>query len=281
MDQRDYYGTTVRRRRLWPLLLLSIITFVGGIGAAALALGHWPDLAKLIHPVSSAQPVVDMPQPAARPAMAVAPPAAPPSEAAIDERVATIESRLDQIDARAAAASGDADRAEGLLVAFAARRALDRGQPLGYLEGMLRERFGNSDATSVAQIIAASQRPVTLPQLQDELQALKATLVTHDPDESLWQGFRHELGSLFVVRRADQPSTIPTDRFSRAEHALEQGQVDAAATEVARMPGRSRALDWLAQARRYVMARNALDRIETAALLKPPATPAPLTAPTR
>ena len=280
MDQRDYYGTAVRRRRLWPLLLLSIITFLGGIGAAALALGHWPSLDKLIHPVSSAQPVVSTPQPALRPAI-VASPAAPPSDAAIDERVATIESRLDQIDARAAAASGDADRAEGLLIAFAARRALDRGQPLGYLEGMLRERFGNSDATSVAQIIAASQRPVTLPQLQDELQALKATLVTHDPDEGLWQGFKHELGSLFVVRRADQPSTIPADRFSRAEHALEQGQVDAAAAEVARMPGRARALDWLAQARRYVMARNALDRIETAALLKPPATPAPLTIPTR
>jgi hypothetical protein len=280
MDQRDYYGTAARRRRLWPFLLLPIVTFLGGIGAAALALGHWPDLAKLIHPVSSAQPVVSAPPSAPRPTVVVAP-AAPPSEAAIDERVATIESRLDQIDARAAAASGDADRAEGLLVAFAARRALDRGQPLGYLEGMLRERFGNSDATSVAQIIAASQRPVTLPQLQDELQTLEATLVTHDPDESLWQGFKHEIASLFVVRRADQPSTIPTDRFSRAEHALEQGQVDAAAAEVARMPGRARALDWLAQARRYVMARNALDRIETAALLKPPATPAPLTIPAR
>jgi ABC-type amino acid transport substrate-binding protein len=279
MDQRDYYGTAGRRRRFWPFLLLSIVTFLCGIGAAALALGHWPSLDKLIHPVSSAQPVVSTPQPAPRPAMVTAP-AAPPSEAALDERVATIESRLDQIDARAAAASGDADRAEGLLIAFAARRALDRGQPLGYLEGMLRERFGNSDATSVAQIIAASQRPVTLPQLQDELQALKATLVTHDPDEGLWQGFKHELASLFVVRRADQPSTIPADRFSRAEHALEQGQVDAAATEVARMPGRARALDWLAQARRYVMARNALDRIETAALLKPPATPAPLALPT-
>jgi hypothetical protein len=275
MDQRDYYGTKPKRGFFWPLTLV-LVAFLLGIGATAFALRQWSSLDKLIHPVSAAQPVVNTPAPAVRQPIALP---APPADAAIDQRVALIESRLDQIDARAAAASGDADRAEGLLVAFAARRALDRGQPLGYLEGMLRDRFGATDAASVAQIIAASQRPVTLAQLQDGLQALRPSLITAGPDEGLWQGFKRELGSLFVVRRADQPSNIPTDRMARAEHALEQGQVDNAAAEVARLPGRARAIDWLAQARRYVMARNALDRIETAALLKPPATPAPIPTP--
>jgi ABC-type amino acid transport substrate-binding protein len=278
MDQHDIYGTKARRGFLWPAIVL-LIAFLLGIVAAALALRHWTGLDKLIRPTPASQPLASAPVPAPRPVVVQQP--APPSDPALDERVASIESHIDAIEARAAAASGDADRAEGLLVAFAARRALDRGQPLGFLEGMLRERFGSTDAASIAQIIAAAQRPVTLAQLQDGLEALRLTLVQRAPDEGLWQGFKHELATLFVLRRADQPSTIPADRFARAEHALEQGQVDVAAAEVARMPGAARAMDWLGQARRYMLARNALDRIETAALLKPPPSPAPLPSATR
>lgn len=277
MDQHDIYGAKARRGFLWPAIVL-LIAFLLGIVAAALALRHWTGLDKLIHPTPASQPLASAPVAAPRPVVVQQP--APPSDPALDERVASIESHIDAIEARAAAASGDADRAEGLLVAFAARRALDRGQPLGFLEGMLRERFGSSDATSIAQIIAAAQRPVTLAQLQDGLEALRPTLVQRAPDEGLWEGVKHELATLFVLRRADQPSTIPADRFARAEHALEQGQVDVAAAEVARMPGAARAIDWLGQARRYMLARNALDRIETAALLKPPPAPAPLPSPT-
>jgi len=268
MNQRDYYGTTRRRSFFWPLIML-LIAFVLGIAAAAFALRNWDGLAKLIHPVSAVQPVANTPSP--RPVV-VQP--APPSDPALDERVAAAETRIDAIEARAAETSGDANRAEGLLVAFAARRALDRGQPLGYIEGLLRERFGGTDAASVAQIIGASQRPVTLAQLQDGLAALRPTLVARAPDEGLWQGFKQELASLFVVRHADQPSAIPADRFERADHALQQGQVDAAAAEIARMPGAARATSWLAQAKRYVVARNALDRIETEALLAPAPKPA-------
>jgi len=274
MDQRDYYGTRPRRG-VWAFLFLPIIAFVLGVVGAALALHHWASLDKLVHPVSENQPV-NAPAPATSRPAATTQPALPPDDPALDQRVAAIESRIDDIDTRAAAASGNANRAEGLLVAFAARRALDRGQPLGFLEGMLRDRFATSDAASVAQIIAAAQRPVTLAQLQDGLAALRPQLVVHAPDESLWQGVKQELSSLFVVRKADQPSNIPADRLSRAEHALEQGQVDSAAAEVARLPGAARANDWLSQARRYVLARNALDRIETAALLTPAPKPASL-----
>jgi hypothetical protein len=117
---------------------------------------------------------------------------------------------------------------------------------------------------------------VTLAQLQDGLAVLRPQLVTRAPDQSAWQGFKEQLSTLFVVRKADQPSNIPADRLSRAEHALEQGQVDSAAAEVARLPGAARANDWLGQARRYVLARNALDRIETEALLTPAPKPTPL-----
>jgi len=273
MDQRDYYGTKPRRGFFWPLVLL-FIAFLLGIVATALALRHWDGLLKLIHPVSAAQAVTSPPV-AAHP-IVVQPTPIAQGDPALDERVAAIESRIDAIDQRAAEATGDANRAEALLVAFAARRALDRGQPLGYIEGLLRERFGGSDAASVAQIIAAAQRPVTLAQLQDGLAALRPVLAAQSPDEGAWAGFKRELSSLFVVRRADQPSSIPADRLARAEHALEQGQVDNAAAEIARMPGAARANDWLAQAKRYAVARNALDRIETAALLAPAPKAAPL-----
>ena len=276
MDQRDYYGTKPRRSA-WTFIWLPLTFFVLGMLGAAAALQHWTSLEKLIHPVSEDQRALNTPAPTTpHPVPGVAPVPIRTDDPALDERVAAIESRIDDIDARAAAASGDANRAEGLLVAFAARRALDRGQPLGFLEGMLRERFGGSDAASVAQIIAGAQRPVTLAQLQDGLTALRPQLVMHSPDQSIWQGFKEQLSSLFVVRKADQPSNIPADRLSRAEHALEQGQVDNAAAEVARMPGAARANDWLAQARRYVLARNALDRIETEALLTPAVKPTPL-----
>jgi len=275
MDQRDYYGTRPRRS-VWRVLFLPIIAFLLGIVGAAFALHQWAGLDKLIHPVSANQPVQNPLVPTAPRPAAVAQPLPPPDDPALDQRVAAIESRIDDIDARAAAASGNANRAEGLLVAFATRRALDRGQALGFLEGMLRERFAGSDAASVAQIIAAAQRPVTLAQLQDGLAALRPQLVTRAPDQSAWQGFKEQLSTLFVVRKADQPSNIPADRLSRAEHALEQGQVDSAAAEVARLPGAARANDWLGQARRYVLARNALDRIETEALLTPAPKPIPL-----
>jgi len=276
MDDRDLSGYAERRSMLGPALAL-LIAFLLGIALTAYAVRRWDRIASWLHP----QPVVTV---AARPAphiRAPVKPAAPPSDAELADRVNTIESRVNAVEARAAETTGDADRAEALLVAFAARRALDRGQPLGYLEGLLRERFGGTDAASVALIIATAQRPITLTQLQDSFATLGPTLVSADPHESWWAGLRRQLGSLLVVRRAGTPSPLPVNRLARANRALEQGHVDAAAAEVARMPGAARAADWLASARRYILARGALDSIETAALLKPSvsATPSPPAAP--
>jgi hypothetical protein len=271
MDQPDYYGS--QRRRGWIGLTLAVLlAFALGIAASLrfaddiAAFAGWrtrPAATALAAPAAApprVQPVIVQP--------------APPSDPALEARVVEVETQIDGIEARAEAASSDAERAEGLLLAFAARRALDRGQPLGFLEGMLRERFGGRDAASVAQVIAAAQRPTTLVSLQDGLEALRPRLVARSAEEGAWTGLKRELGSLFVLRRADTPSQAPSDRFDRATRALQQGHADVAATEVARMPGAPGAADWLAQARRYTLARNALDRLETAALLAPPSRPA-------
>ena len=273
MDDRSLYARPERGSALRVGLALLVAFLLGAI-AAGYAVRRSDRVAAWLHPIVPPAPVrimVPVPAPAPPSRSAVAQAA---TDEALSSRITDIESRIDTISARAAQATGDADRADGLLVAFAARRALDRGQPLGFLEGMLRDRFGASDAPAVALVIAAAQRPVTLAQLQDGLADVAPALTTAAPNGGWWAATRAELGSLLVVRRADVVSTQPVDRLARATHALQQGQVDAAAAEVARLPGSAKAAGWLGLARRYTLARAALDRLETAALLKPRA-PAP------
>lgn len=185
-------------------------------------------------------------------------------------RVAELEQRLSRINLQAESASGNASRAEGLLVAFAVRRALDRGLSLGYLEAQLRLRFGDDQPNAVKTIIETSREPVTLEQLRAELDAIAPELVGRSGDKgSLWTGLRRELGELFVVRPAGTQSPRATERLERARRYLAGGMVDQAIAEVEAMPGAAEAGDWLIDARRYHEARRALDLIETAAILEP------------
>jgi hypothetical protein len=108
---------------------------------------------------------------------------------------------------------------------------------------------------------------VTLEQLTADYEQLGPALRRGAPDESLWQGFRRELGSLIAVRRASSPSGKPQARYERAMAQLQNGHVDAALAETMRLPGAARASDWVAEARRYVIAHRALDEVESGALL--------------
>ena len=266
MDDSDPYRPR-RRGVLGPVLAL-LVAFAVGVALTGAAVRHWDRLAVLLHPASA--PIAATAQPAFQPPVIQPTPApVPVPDAVLVGRVGAIETRIADIDKRAAEARGDANRAEGLLVAFAARRALDRGQPLGFLEGMLRDHFGAVEPQAVAMVIGAAQRPATLVQLQERFAALAPVLDGPAPNEGWWAGLRREMGSLLVIRRGDVPSTLPSERQARAARALDQGQVDLALNEVARMPGSPGATDWVAGARRYVLARNALDRLETAALLRP------------
>jgi len=189
--------------------------------------------------------------------------------ATLARRVAQLEDRIDRIGTRAGAAAGNVDRAEGLLVAFAARRALDRGVALGYIEGLLRERFGRSAPEAVARVSAASQQPVTLDGLQSRLTRLEPALIGIGEDESWWDAAQRELSELFVLRQEGTPSPAPRQRLQRARDKLAVDQVDTALAEILRLPGREAADQWITDARRYIAARNALDRIETIMLMEP------------
>jgi hypothetical protein len=285
MDQ-EVSSPAVRRRSLLSLLFLPLLAFIGGIAAMAWLLAHWSAAAGFLGLQPAAPPAQAAAQvrPQAQPspfAGGAAPAADQAQRLVIDpemsRRVAALEQRIGHIDMQSRAAVGNADRAEGLLVAFAARRALDRGVALGYIEGLLRDRFGETQRPAVATIITASRQPVTLEELQLGLQEVGPDLTGAAPNQDLWSAFKTELSGLITVRKSGTPSTLPAERLLRATRRLEAGQVDVALAEVLRMPGRENAGEWVAAAKRYVDARRALDTIETAALLdprNPPQTPA-------
>lgn len=246
---------------LSSILLLALALLVAGAAAATWALVRWDGAARFlgVAPTVPPQPVRILPQ---QPEAAGVSPASPDAA-----RVAQLEARLARVENATQSAVGSAGRADALLVAFAARRALDRGVPLGYLEALLVDRFGPSHPRAVATIVTASRNPVRLDQLQAEFDSLAPELRGGGPDEGVWQGLRRELGSLVTVRRADVPSPRPNATYERARTKLLTGHVDQALAEAMRLPGVGRAGPWVARARTYIAAHRALDEVESAALL--------------
>ncbi len=182
-------------------------------------------------------------------------------------KVAMLEQRLAELNQQAIAASGNATRAESLLLAFAARRAVERGQALGWIEAQLRARFGAAQGAAVDRLIAAGAAPVTLSQLGEQFELLAPELVGGSPDEGTWDWLSRQMSGLFVIRHDDAPSPAPEVRLVRTRAFLAGGKVEAAIAEVERMPGQTSAADWLAHARDYLATERALDQIEAAALM--------------
>lgn len=260
-------GMNWTTRLAWGLLLL-----FAGAALAIWGLSRWEAGARFFG-ITPRPPV----QIVRAPAPPAAQPAATEALAAPDAaRIAAIESRLAAIESQAQAAAGSAGRADALLIAFAARRAIDRGVALGYLEPLLIQRFGREDQAAVATIITASRDPVRLDDLIDEYEELGPALRGGGPEEGWWDAFRREIGTVVSIHRADTPSPQPQARYDRAKARLDAGEVDAALVETMRLPGAANANQWIARARRYIAAHRALDQVESAALLGGGNAPQPL-----
>ena len=175
--------------------------------------------------------------------------------------------------------SSDAVRGEGLLLTYAVRRALDDGAPLGYLAEQLRLRFGASQSQAVEIVVSAAQAPVTIGNLQAELNGLGPVLLSGNREVSLWATIQRELSQLFVLRRDGGDALTPTERMIRAQVFVEAGMLPKAMQEVAALPGASAAQSWMVRAKRFGDARTALDRLEQTALIRPVMVPAPVAAP--
>ena len=263
----DYYVTPAPPARSGPslraVLLTVLLSFAGGAGLIGYLVWngqiHFGAEAPAPQQVAAA-PVL----PGSAPL-----PAASLATGALDQQVSALEQRLAQLNLQAAAFGGNSVRAEGLLVALAVRRAIERGTELGYLEQQLRTRFGAARPDAVNTLVAAGKTPVTLDTLAAQLDALGPALLGQPTNEGGWDRFTRELGSLFVIRREAGQVKQPALRLDQARLLLRSGKIAEAMAEVARMPGSLAAKDWQAAAQRYADAQAALDQIEQAALTEP------------
>lgn len=181
----------------------------------------------------------------------------------VSEQVDTLEARLATIRAAVDQAETNGRRAEAMLLAVAARRTLDRGVPLGFLQTQLRARFPGQPR-AVDTIVTSAADPVTV-------ESLRAGLPDLDQVRTggrLLALVRGDGPPLVAIRRAGQPSRDPTRRLAEAGEALGRGDVASAVAQVAAMRATPDRSTWLRTARRYLDARQALDVIETAAILQ-------------
>ena len=284
MDRQ--YGTPRKSGSLQPILAVALSAFL--LGAVVVGYMTWDGLPAFLggETVESTAPddgsaLADLSGDAALPS-----PSPTPEESAaarqatqaverveeqqggLDQRLAAAEQRLAGLDLQAQGASGNAARAEGLLIAFAARRSLERGAELGYLADQLRLRFSDALPNAVTTIIQTSRDPITLDELVGRLDSL-APKLAETSEEPSFSRLRREFSELFVVRRESSPSPQPTRRLDRARLFLQSGRIGSAIEEVKKMPGAVNGQAWIADAERYAAAQRALDLIETAAVVEP------------
>lgn len=249
-------------------ILLGLALVLLGAIAAAWGLARSEQAARLFGVASAPAPVPVEPGSAQPPQQLLPPqPASEPAGQAGEVRIDALEERVSEVEDAARQVEGSAGRADALLVAFAARRAIDRGVALGYLEPLLLDRFGRDYARATNVIISSSRAPVRLSDLQSEFEALEPVLASPAPGGGVWTDLKREARNLITVRRSDRPSTRPGARYARALDRLRQGEVDKALAETMRLPSAAQAGPWIRKARRYVATQQALDEIESAALV--------------
>ena len=266
-----------------PIVIALLLSFVLGAALAGYGVYRFVDrpdplgqsapamrAATLPEPTASGSP---MPTPSATTGEAVQQAAKAVERVAeqqggLDQRIAAAEQRIARLDLQAQAAAGNTARAEGLLIAFSARRAVERGNELGFLADQLRLRFGDAMPNAVQTIVSFGRSPVTLDQLLARLEGLAPDLA-ESRNQVSWSKLRNELAQLFVVRSESTPSPQPQRRLDRARLFLQSGRVEAAVAEVRGLPGADSAGGWIRDAQRYAAVQTALDLIETAAVLEP------------
>jgi hypothetical protein len=252
-------------------LLIGFVLVLVGAGAATWGLARYQPAARFLgvapSPAATAsKSLLVTPQTTASPAAQV-------PNGSEDPRIADLEGRIARVENATARAEGSAGRADALVIAFAARRAIDRGVALGFLENLLVARFGAQHQQAVATVITGSHQPVRLDDLITEYDKLGPELRRGSPQDSWWTNFKRELGSLVELHSAERPAANADARYVRATQRLASGDVDQALAETMRLPGAERASDWVGKARRYILVHRALDEIESAALMPAPNRP--------
>ena len=250
-------------------ILIALVLILAGAAAATWGLARSQEAARLlgVTPAPTQRTATVMQSSAPGSAVAADAPSAPAGSA--EARIVELEERLARVESASQRAAGSAGRADNLLIAVAARRAIDRGVALGFLERLLVDRFGNSHQRAVATVVTGAREPVLLNGLIADYELLGPQLRRGGPGENWWSSFKRELGTIVTVHSAKRPSATPDVRFERALRRLQAGDVDQALAETMRMPGAAGASEWIDDARRYIAVHRALDEIEAAALMPP------------
>ncbi|MCH8683964.1 COG4223 family protein [Pedomonas mirosovicensis] len=192
---------------------------------------------------------------------------------------AQLDSRLTQFTAETKAQldslQAQGTQARTLVLVAAIRRALDNGQPIGGAVGILSQSLG-SDNANVTALQAVAEGAPTLRQLRQRLASQKPTLLARAaPAASTgpwYERIGESLKSLVQVRRADQPAAaVPGDVASQLDtmdRRLAQGDLSGALAVSEALPQavRGQMEPLLRDMRALVAARQALSRIEAAAL---------------
>lgn len=248
--------------KLRHIVILLFLAFVGGVGmtawiASQYGLAGWRNASVAIPksaPVIATKPAPTVALPAPQPMPVVAPPA-------------PVDGAAGGAGDGAATAIDTTNRSEAMMIAFAARRAIEGGTSLGNIAGQLQQRFGASAPDAVQNIIAGAQQPVTLSGLQSEFDGFDDKLANASVDAGIWVNMQRELSQLFVLRRGTMPRNSPVMRLDRARQMVNSGDITGAVNQVAPMPGAAVAANWLQRAQRYIATENALNVIERAALV--------------
>lgn len=195
----------------------------------------------------------------------------------VEARLADLQAQVTELRARTdssvAAASEGAERAQTALLVAALRRAVEGGRRFDAYEPALRARFGLSHRAEVAALLALARRPVSPPQLAQSLARAAPSVERAEAEgRGWWDSLKTGLAGVVAVRRADTTAVDPQAQLRAAAARASAGDVDGALRLVAFLPPASREAlrTWVADARRYAAATQALAALEVAALTPTP-----------
>lgn len=206
----------------------------------------------------------------------------------VSAELAGINVKIEQVGGNAArsieAAAASAEKARGVLLVTAARRAAEQGQSLAVLAPALRRHFAAADADAVERLLTASPGAPTLAVLRRRFAQIRPQLAeSAEPEQAdtLWTQFKAGVASLVQVREkgAAAAQTANEARLADMATRLSQGDVAGALLAMQRLPARTQQLarQWRISAEAYANSYGALQQLEASVLLED--TDLPLTAP--
>ena len=189
-------------------------------------------------------------------------------EARADQRIAQLQDRLEVLQSRDASASS-----QGVLILALSglNSALDQGQPFNRQLDDVERLAPQARSLSFARAYAAEGLPtdqVLEDRFQDTARRAQAAAGREDA-EGVFGGLMANLKGLFTVRKrgkvaGDTPSAV----ISRAEVALERGDLDGAVDALSALEGEAAEVfePWVEDARAKAEVRDRISRLERAVL---------------